>query len=132
MSQRPRPARGERVCERRSARERGWGPASTEEMRQSGMKRLTSCVVALMLAGVSTFATVVVPTEFREVVSGADLIVRGRVTDVRSFVVPGDGIDTVATVAVETVLKGQADTFVSVRVPGGEVGSTKFVMVGAP
>ena len=28
--ERLRPARGERVCERRSARERGWGPASGE------------------------------------------------------------------------------------------------------
>ena len=97
------------------------------------MSRLTSCVVALVLAGTSVFATVVVPAEFREVVADAELIVRGQVTDVRSFVVPGDGIDTVATIAVESVLKGQAaDSFVSVRVPGGEVGSTKFVMVGAP
>lgn len=94
--------------------------------------KLPALLVALVLAGVSAFATVVVPAEFREVVSDAELIVRGLVTDVRSFVVPGDGIDTVATVSVETVLKGQADSFVSVRVPGGEVGSTKFVMVGAP
>ena len=94
--------------------------------------KLPTLLIAVALAGVSTSATVVVPTEFREVVTDAELIVRGRVTDVRSFVVPGDGIDTVATVAVEAVLKGQADGFVSVRVPGGEVGGTRVVMVGAP
>jgi hypothetical protein len=95
--------------------------------------KLPALLAALVLASASVFATVVVPAEFREVVTDAELIVRGLVTDVRSFVVPGDGIDTVATIAVESVLKGQAmDSFVSVRVPGGEVGSTKFVMVGAP
>ena len=77
-------------------------------------------------------ATLLVPTEFREVVADATLIVRGTVTDVRSFVVSGNAIDTVATVAVASRLKGDADGFVGVRVPGGEVGRTRYVMVGAP
>jgi hypothetical protein len=77
-------------------------------------------------------ATLLVPAEFREVVSEATLIVRGTVTDVRSFVVSGNAIDTVATVAIATRLKGEADGFVGVRVPGGEVGRTRYVMAGAP
>jgi hypothetical protein len=77
-------------------------------------------------------ATLLIPAEFREIVGDAGLIVRGVVTDVRSFVVSGSAIDSVATVAVESLIKGQADGFVSVRVPGGEVGRTRYVMTGAP
>jgi len=95
-------------------------------------RKLFALWFGLALAGASLTATVVVPAEFREVVSDATLIVRGRVTDVRSFVVVGNLIDSVATVAVESVLKGQADTFVPVRVPGGEVGRTRYVLLGAP
>jgi hypothetical protein len=83
-------------------------------------------------AGASLRATLLVPAEFHEVVSDASLIVRGLVTDVRPMAVPGRGIDSIATVAIEAVLKGEADRFVSVRVPGGEIGSRRFVMVGAP
>ena len=77
-------------------------------------------------------ATLLVPAELREVVTDASLIVRGTVTDVRSFVVSGNAIDTVATVAIASRLKGEADGFVGVRVPGGEVGRTRYVMTGAP
>jgi hypothetical protein len=94
---------------------------------------------ALVVLAVALFITppvrahVTVPTEFREVVTVASLIVRGRVTDVRSVAVPGAGIDSIATIAVENVLKGQTfGGFVYVRVPGGESGRYKFVMVGAP
>jgi hypothetical protein len=77
-------------------------------------------------------ATVVVPVEFREIVNDARLIVRGHITDVRAFVAPGLGIESVATVAVQAVLKGTAESFVSVRVPGGTVGRSRVVMIGAP
>ena len=86
----------------------------------------------LCLTGPSLHATLVIPAEFREIVADAGLIARGTVTDVRSFVVTGSQIDSVATVAVDTLLKGDADRFVSVRVPGGEVGRTRYVMTGAP
>lgn len=88
--------------------------------------------LALALTSGSLHATLVIPAEFREIVTDAGLIVRGTVTDVRSFVVSGSVIDSVATVAVESLLKGPAETFVSVRVPGGEVGRTRYVMSGAP
>jgi hypothetical protein len=87
---------------------------------------------AVVGAAVTLGATVVVPTEFREVVADAGLIVRGMITDVRAVEVRDDGIDTIGTVAVESVLKGAADGFVSIRVPGGTIGRTRFVMVGAP
>ena len=97
------------------------------------MKRpllVTACALALLAAPLA--ANIVVPTEFREIVADASVIVRGRITDVRAVVVPGAGIDSVATVAVESVMKGEAPDFVNVRVPGGEVGRTRFVVIGSP
>lgn len=97
------------------------------------MRRL---LFAFAVAGVFVVtpvaANIVVPAEFREVVADASVIVRGRITDVRAVVVPGAGIDSVATVAVESVLKGEATGFVNVRVPGGEIGRTRFIVVGSP
>jgi len=96
------------------------------------MRRLTIVASLIALFGAGLDAHVVVPTEFRAVVSDAVLIVRGRVTDVRSVTIPGGGIDSIAAVAIEAVLKGQADGFVYVRVPGGTVGHTRSIMIGAP
>jgi hypothetical protein len=97
--------------------------------------RRTCLVVALALALIGTpavHAHILLPAEFREVVHDATLIVRGRVTDLRAVRVPGAGIETIATVAVESVLKGQGGRFVYVRVPGGEIAGRRSVMVGAP
>jgi hypothetical protein len=93
-----------------------------------------SCFAALLvaIAGATLAATVVVPADFRQVISESTVIVRGHVTDVRGVVVPGGGIDSIVTVAVDSVIKGQADAFISVRLPGGEVGRTRMVMIGAP
>lgn len=93
---------------------------------------LLATTAAVLWCIASPAATIFIPTEFREIVADSSLIVRGRVTDVRSVVVAGDGIDSFATVAVDVVLKGQAGSFVSVRVPGGQVGRTRIVMTGAP
>ena len=57
---------------------------------------------------------------------------RGRIADVRAVSTPDHGVESVATIAVDAVLKGQAGAFVYVRVPGGEQGRTRVVMVGAP
>ena len=88
--------------------------------------------MALVLASVSLQANLTIPADFRTVVNDASLIVRGRITDVRAIEVPGSGIESVATVVVENVLKGHASGFVYVRVPGGVIGNKRFVMVGAP
>lgn len=84
------------------------------------------------LTGGPLVASVLVPTEFREVVSDATLIVRGRVTDVRGVVVPDAGIDTIATVLVDGTVKGTPSEFVAVRIPGGTVGRSRWIVVGAP
>jgi hypothetical protein len=97
------------------------------------MRKLFVIALAVALSSLTITAHVVISAEFREVVSDATLIVRGRVTDVRAVDAgPIAGVESVATVAVETVLKGQASSFVYVRVPGGQLGQYKYVMVGAP
>ena len=95
------------------------------------MTRTLAVVVAVVAARASIVATEIVPMDFREAVAAASLIVRGHVTDVRGVADPA-GVSTVATVAVDRVLKGQADDFISVRVPGGTIGRYRYVFVGAP
>jgi hypothetical protein len=96
------------------------------------MIRALVCIVALACATATLRASVVVPAAFRELVSTSTVIVRGRVTDVRAIAAPGVNVETVATVAVENVLKGDAAGFVFVRVPGGQVGRYRTIVVGAP
>jgi hypothetical protein len=95
------------------------------------MRLLLSVAAAVAIVTTSATAHVVIPTEFRQVVSDSSLIVRGRVTDVRS--VEGQyGIDSIATVAVENVIKGHANGFVYVRMPGGQIGNIRWVRAGVP
>jgi hypothetical protein len=96
------------------------------------MRWTVALAVVLLVAGASLAATVFVPAEFKEIVADAGLIVRGRVTDVRPMSVPGGGVESIVTVGIETVLKGQANGFVSMRIPGGDAGRYRHVMLGAP
>jgi hypothetical protein len=92
---------------------------------------LLTLLVAVAIAG-SVAAHVAIPADFREIVQESALIVRGRVTDVRAIDVPSVGIESIATVRTEQILKGQPIQFVPVRVPGGTVGQIRSVMTGAP
>jgi len=78
-------------------------------------------------------ATVVLPADFAELVSGSQLVVHGRVALVRAQEINGRrSIETIVTVAVADVLKGQPGGTVTFRIPGGEVGRYRRVTVGAP
>jgi hypothetical protein len=63
----------------------------------------------------------------------AATIVRGRVvaTDAR-WAAASRAIETVVTLEVEAALKGNAGTLVRFRVPGGVVGRSRQVIIGAP
>ena len=87
---------------------------------------------AVWLFAVSASATVAIPTEFREIVAGATLIVRGHITEVRAVVARNQGVESIGTIAVEAALKGRLTDFVVIRVPGGVIGRYRWVMVGAP
>lgn len=88
--------------------------------------------VGLGLTQTTLTASTFLSAEFREIVSGSATVVRGRVTDVRALRSPSGEVESFVTIAVESVLKGSADAFVSMRVPGGVIGRYRTVMVGAP
>lgn len=90
-------------------------------------------IAAAFLLPALAHATVELPVEFGEMVQGSQLVIHGRVVDVRSQQT-GDrrSIETLVTVAVTDALKGRPGDTVSFRLPGGEVGRYRRVIVGVP
>ncbi len=91
-------------------------------------------VIAAFAAGAATAsATVLLPADFQTIVTESGVIVHGRVVDVRSAVTaPPHGIESFVTVAVVDALKGNPGPSVTFRVPTGQVGRYRRVVVGAP
>jgi hypothetical protein len=93
------------------------------------------CVLNLMLvaAATSAQATTIVPADLRELSRDAVAIARGRVADVRSQWTEDRGtVETIVTLEVEDYLKGSLGSTVRFRVPGGELGRYRTIVVGAP
>jgi hypothetical protein len=96
------------------------------------MRRFLGCVVFVGLS-VALHATVIVPIEFRELVTSVPVIVRGEVVDVRADWVDGRrSVETFVTIAVAEYLKGHLGDSLTFRVPGGQIGRYRTVFVGAP
>src|SRR6266550_4398159 len=96
------------------------------------MRRILVLFVLLLVAPVLR-ATVLVPAEFREIVAGSQIIVYGRVAEVRAeWSDDRRRIDTIVSVEAGTYLKGGPGEMVTFRVPGGQIGRYRNVMVGAP
>src|SRR5512145_2037123 len=96
------------------------------------MGRLLPFVVCLLSAPALS-ATVLVPAEFREIVAGSHVIAHARVVDIRPQWVEGRRqIETIVTVEVLSYYKGGSERTVSFKVPGGQIGRYRSVMVGAP
>ena len=96
------------------------------------MRRFVFLALFLAVPGVLR-ATVIVPIEFRELVSTTPVIVHGRVTDVRAAFVDGRrAVETFVTIAADEYLKGDLGGHITIRVPGGEIGRYRTVFVGAP
>jgi hypothetical protein len=78
-------------------------------------------------------ATFLLPADFTTVVSEARTIVHGRVVDVRSVMPAGRRtIESLITVAVMETLKGAPTRSLTFRIPTGQVGRYRRVMVGVP
>jgi len=89
--------------------------------------------VTMVVAAVRTSAIVLVAADLPTAVAESSIIVYGRVVDVRSAVTaPPRGIETFVTVAVVDTLKGNPGRSVTFRVPSGQVGRYRRVVVGAP
>lgn len=96
------------------------------------MGRLLPFIVCLLSAPALS-ATVLVPAEFREIVAGSHVIAHARVVDIRPQWVEGRRqIETIVTVEVLSYYKGGSERTVSFKVPGGQIGRYRSVMVGAP
>jgi hypothetical protein len=94
------------------------------------MRRL---FVVFMLLASPAAATVYVPVDFREMVTASQAIVHGRVVDVRSE--PTQDrlmVVTYVTLDVDNQLKGAGAESITFRVPGGQVGRYRRIIVGAP
>jgi hypothetical protein len=98
------------------------------------MRRLLVSLAFLIVLGAhGVRATVLLPAEFREIVAGSAIIVHARVVDVRSQWVDGRRrIESVVSVEVLTPFKGGERRSLEFKVPGGQIGRYRSVMVGAP
>jgi hypothetical protein len=95
--------------------------------------RIGTIAAFLLVSIASTSATVVIPASFEEMVDASELVVHGRVRAVRGQSTDGRrSIESLVTVDVASTIKGEPATTVTFRVPGGEVGRYRVVMVGAP
>ena len=95
--------------------------------------RSTALIALLLCFTPSLSATVLLPAEFREIVSGSQIIVHGRVTDIRSEWSNGRRqIESVVTLEPASFYRGTPANTVTFRVPGGQIGRYKSVTVGAP
>lgn len=91
---------------------------------------LQPLLVLLCLSGPAA-ATVLLPLDLTELVTAADVIVHGRVSDTRVALIDGR-TETVVTLAATTALKGDPGAHVTFRVPGGQIGRYRTVVAGGP
>ncbi len=96
------------------------------------MGRVLSFVACVLIASAAS-ATVLVPAEFTEIVRGSQIIAYARIVQIRPEWADGRRwIDTVVTADVLSNLKGSADQTLTFKVPGGQLGRYRSVVVGAP
>jgi hypothetical protein len=87
----------------------------------------------VLLCALPARATIVVAVDLGELSRDAIAIVRGRVAAVDARWTEDRGtIETIVTLEVESYLKGGLGPAVQFRVPGGELGRFRSIVVGAP
>jgi hypothetical protein len=78
-------------------------------------------------------ATVVLPADLGELSHDARAIARGRVAAVEAhWGEDHHSIETIVTLEVDTYLKGALGQTLYFRVPGGELGRLRSIVIGAP
>jgi hypothetical protein len=82
---------------------------------------------------VSVHATVFVPTDLQSIARDAMVIARGRVVAVTGqWTSDRRGIETMVTLETEVYLKGWFGETIQFRVPGGELGRYRSIVIGSP
>jgi hypothetical protein len=95
--------------------------------------RLLALIPLLLGLSPVLSATVLIPSDFREIVSGSQVIVHGRVSEIRAEWTAGRRrIESVVTLETSSFYRGTVAPTVTFRVPGGQIGRYKSVTVGAP
>lgn len=95
------------------------------------MRRLFLLIALLVAAPAG--ATVYLPVDFNQMVTGSKEIAHGRVVDVRGDLTDDRrSIVTYVTIEVAEHLKGSLGQSITFRVPGGQVGRYRRIIVGAP
>lgn len=96
-------------------------------------------VLAILLAALAVAvatpvrATVLVPADLVELARSASFVVRGTVVTVSPQWADGRRrVETVVTLDVQEAMKGSSGGTVTFKVPGGDMGRYRSVMVGAP
>jgi hypothetical protein len=96
-------------------------------------KRALVFLLLFVTSGVAARATVLIPADLGELSRDALAIARGRVAALDTQWTEDRGtIETIVTLEVETYLKGSLGATLRFRVPGGELGRFRSIVVGAP
>lgn len=97
------------------------------------MMRFLAPIGFVLLSTVAAHATLIVPADLNELTASAHAVVYARVTEVRA-VVSDDRRRVESIVVAEAIgyMKGDLGRTIVFRVPGGQVGAYRTIMVGAP
>lgn len=96
------------------------------------MRTLVLCSLLLALTPPAR-ATVLIPADLGELSRDALAIARGRVAALDAQWTEDHGtIETIVTLEVESYLKGSLGSTLRFRIPGGELGRFRSIVVGAP
>jgi hypothetical protein len=97
------------------------------------MRTLLSGLVCAVTLAVPVRATTIIPADLGELSRDARAIVRGRVAALDAQWTEDRGtIETIVTLEVERYLKGALGPALRFRVPGGDLGRFRSIVVGAP
>jgi hypothetical protein len=105
------------------------------------MKRIRrAAVMAAAIAAVAVGgafdaieATTLVPSDVATLARDAQVIARGRVVEIDAQWADGRRrVETIVTMEIDAALKGSAGRTLQFKVPGGQIGRYRSLMVGAP
>lgn len=90
-------------------------------------------IFCVFVAGLPLSALTVKPLAFPELVHASAAVVHGRIVDVRGqWTADRRGIESLVVVEAIDYLKGRWGSEITVRVPGGQVGTFVNLIPGAP
>lgn len=93
---------------------------------------LAAAILATAAAAGTARATTLAPIDFNELAVSAQTVVYARVTAITPVLTDQHRIESIITAEAIGYIKGQLGRTVSFRIPGGQIGAFRSVMVGAP